>query len=206
MKMAHTMLILCRNSEATAMRDNSPAVPASASPHFLWNEIVRWTLEACILRKEGREGAVQELLRERLPALIRAWAGRCGKPAETCRERLRDLFARVQESVEEGFIQRRLIVEEVCARLGQPATAGAAPSVRAPALGLRRRISIDDIPGMLDALAEAEFESLGEAVLPIRSAMAAPRAAFVEPAPRAAPPPDPSQQRSTATAIVSVPT
>jgi hypothetical protein len=153
----------------------SSVVP-SASPRYLWNEIVRWTFEACILRKEGRESEVKVLLHERLPALIRAWSERSGQPAEASREQLRSLFSRAQESVELGSIQRRFIVEEVCARLARKG--GAASAIRtvagSPSLQLRRRVPIDDIPAMLDALAEAEFESMGESVLPLRRSVAPP--------------------------------
>ena len=56
----------------------TPSAISSANPRYLWNEIVRWTFEACILRKEGREAKVAPLLQERLPELIRAWSSRCG--------------------------------------------------------------------------------------------------------------------------------
>ncbi len=146
----------------------------SADPRLLWNEIVRWTFEACILRKEGRERRVAELLQERLPALIRAWSQRCGLDAETCKQQLRGLFSRAQENVEFGFIQRRLIVEEICQRLAS-VSAPAAAALKAEAsgpVGLRRRVPIGDISQMLDALAEAEFETMGEAVLPLRRTVA----------------------------------
>jgi hypothetical protein len=142
----------------------------SAKPQFLWNEIVRWTLEACILRKEGREAQVSELLQDRLPGLIRNWSGACGLPTETCKQNLRALFRRIQESVETGYIHRRLIVAEVCANL---ATQPAGPSIPAGERGpvrLRRRVPIDDVSGMLDAVAEAELETRAEAILPMRRA------------------------------------
>src|SRR5580704_17318386 len=133
--------------------DNFISIAQSADPHYLWNEIVRWTFEACILRKEGRERKVAELLQERLPALIRSWSSRCGLPPEACKQQLRSLFTRAQESVELGFIQRRLIVDEVCARLGR------------------------------DPQAEAEFEMMGDAVLPVRTAISpSPRHFAEEPA------------------------
>jgi hypothetical protein len=145
-------------------------VSTAAKPQFLWNEIVRWSLEACILRKEGRETQVASLLQERLPGLIRSWSSVCGLPSETCKLNLRALFRRIQENVETGYIHRRMIVDEVCARLtAQPAVTHA----RFPEAGpvrLRRRIAIDDVPGMLDAVAEAEVENRSEAILPMRQA------------------------------------
>jgi len=147
-------------------------VSTAAKPQVLWNEIVRWTLEACILRKEGRETQVASLLQDRLPGLIRNWSSVCGLPSETCKQNLRALFRRIQESVETGYIHRRMIVEEVCARLtAQPAVAHARSAEVGP-VRLRRRIPIDDVPGMLDAVAEAEVETRSEAVLPMRQAAA----------------------------------
>jgi hypothetical protein len=144
--------------------------PAAAKPHLLWNEIVRWSLEACILRKEGRETEVAVLLQERLPELIRRWSASCGLPSGTCKQNLRALFQRVQESVETGYIHRRLIVEEVCARLSAaPAAPAPVPAQTGP-VRLRQRIAIDDVPGMLDAIASAEHETRSEAILPMRRA------------------------------------
>lgn len=157
-----------------------PKSAALTQNHFLWDEIVRGTIEACILRKEGREREVAVLLQDRLPELIRAWSSRCGLAAETCRENLRALFRRVQEGVEMGYIQRRLIVEEICSRLRpaaeESAEAGGASQAtvtlrtEAGPVWLRQRVAIDDVPGMLDALAEAEIETRNEAILPLRVA------------------------------------
>jgi hypothetical protein len=160
-----------------ASAESSASVPSS-NPRYLWNEIVRWTFEACILRKEGREAKVAVLLRERLPALIRAWSQQSGLPAPQCQERLRGLFARVQESVELGFMQQRMIVGEICARLGENSAAVRQAAAEAP-LGLRREVPIDDVSAMLDALGEAEFERMGEAILPVRRATLLPRDLFV---------------------------
>ncbi len=151
----------------------------SSNPRFLWNEIVRWTFEACILRKEGKEGAVAVLLQERLPALIRTWSSRCGLAPAACKEQLTSLFSRVQESVELGFMQRRLIVEEICARFAQQPSGSRLPDVSG-AVGLRRRVPIGDVSDMLDALAEAEFETMGEAILPVRRATMVPPSLYAE--------------------------
>jgi hypothetical protein len=159
----------------------------SSNPRFLWNEIVRWTFEVCILRKEGREEKVKVLLEERLPTLIRAWSSRSGLPAATSQERLRSLFGRVQESVELGFMQQRMIVGEICARFGQQNALTKLPAASGP-MGLRREVAIDDVSAMLDALGEAEFERMGEAILPVRRATMLPRDLFAhEPAAEAVP-------------------
>jgi hypothetical protein len=165
----------------------TPTKATSADPKFLWNEIVRWTFEVCILRREGHEDAVTPLLRDRLPPLIQAWSKRCGHSADRCQQELRALFARVQESVEVGFIHRRLIVQEVCSRLAGPGGVAAlavhsAVSDRTKAkpagIHLRRRIPLDDVPEMLDALAEAEVADFGEKILPVRSAVIPPLPEF----------------------------
>jgi hypothetical protein len=151
---------------------SAPACALSADPKLLWNEIVRWTFEVCILRREGNETAVAPLLRDRLPPLIQAWSRNSGHSAEGCRQQLRALFSRVQESVEIGCIHRRMIVEEVCTRLGAAGTPIHAS--RPVGIHLRRRISLDDVPEMLDALAEAELAGHGESILPLRTAVVPP--------------------------------
>jgi hypothetical protein len=151
----------------------------SSNPRFLWNEIVRWTFEVCILRKEGQEGKVAVLLRERLPALIRAWSSRSGLSSAVCQERLRSLFSRTQESVELGFMQQRMIVGEICARFSQQPALARLPGASGP-IGLRREVPIDDVAAMLDALGEAEFERMGEAILPVRRATMLPGELFSE--------------------------
>lgn len=160
-----------------------PSISAAPTQHhYLWDEIVRGTIEACILRKEGREREVSVLLHERLPELIRSWSSRCGLSAEVCKQSLRDLFRRVQEGVEMGFIHRRLIVEEICSRLREASpgrgsaadfsSARATPRLRTETgpVRLRQRVAIADVSGMLDALAEAEVETRNEAILPMRVA------------------------------------
>ncbi|HEY3756809.1 MAG TPA: hypothetical protein VGL42_11725 [Opitutaceae bacterium] len=149
------------------------AAPAQI-PH-LWDEIVHSTIEACILRKEGREREVAGLIQEKLPTLIRRWSSTCGLSPETCKRNLRALFQRVQEGVEMGFIHRRLIVDEICARLsgGSPKAVPAAVAAESGPIRLRRRVAIDDVSGMLDAMAEAELETRREAILPMRPAASA---------------------------------
>jgi hypothetical protein len=161
-----------------AAAETAASVP-SANPRFLWNEIVRWTFELCILRKEGREGKATVLLQERLPALIRSWSLRSGLPTAACQKQLRDLFARVQESVELGFMQQRMIVGEICARFAQQPSLTNLPGASGP-MGLRREVPIDDVSAMLDALGEAEFERMGESILPVRRATMLPRDLFAQ--------------------------
>jgi hypothetical protein len=152
---------------------------ASANPSFLWNEIVRWSFEACILRRQGQESKVTELLQERLPSLIRAWSTRSGLSAAACQQRLRGLFGRVQESVELGFLQQRLIVDEICTRMAFQPVQNRLPRATG-SVGLRRQVPFGNIPDMLDALAEAEYEAAGEAVLPVRRAVIPPQELFAE--------------------------
>lgn len=162
------------------MSASTASLPETADPRFLWNEIVRWTFEACILRREGRESRVAEILGQTLPPLIRSWSRRCGHAPDTCRRQLRRLFNRAQETVEVGFIQRRLIVEEVCARLSATPASMAVRAEPARPLQLRREVPIANVVAMIDALAEAEFESRGESVLPVRRAIAAAPELFAE--------------------------
>lgn len=162
---------------------DSPAATAlglaEASAGARWAEIERWTLEACVLRAEGREAEAVGVLQERMPALIRDWSARCGLPRAAVQERLRSMFAQTQEFVARGVAQRRLITSELIARGRDVSTGDAArrldPSrmidAAAPAMiGLRRQVAVGDVVGMLDGLVEAERETRREAVWPLRSA------------------------------------
>jgi hypothetical protein len=121
-----------------------------------WDEVVRLTAAACVHRSEGRERLAMRILQENLPAAIRAWSSSCGFPAGACKQSLRSMFARVREQVAIASVQRRMAETAV----------GAGPGgERMPAPGrisLRQRIRIDDVPAMLDALADAEAESATE--------------------------------------------
>jgi hypothetical protein len=147
-----------------------PAIAPDAGDR--WTDIVRWTLEACVQRREGREQSARTILSERLPALIQDWSAVCRLPVEAQKQQLRHLFNQAQTAVETGWFQRRLIVDEIARRLGAAAPA-TAPSATTPAstgpVQLRRRIPIDDIPAMLDGLADAEDESRRAALLPGRA-------------------------------------
>lgn len=161
------------------LSSRSTAASETADPRYLWKEIVRWTFEACILRREGREDRVSETLQDILPPLIKAWSRRSGFAPETCKRQLRSLFDRVQEQVELSFIQRRLIVEEVCARLAGTPEANRIKAETGP-LKLRRHVPIGNVADMIDALAEAEFETMGDAILPVRRAVATTPEFFAE--------------------------
>ncbi|MFI5337344.1 MAG: hypothetical protein ACHQ5A_11205, partial [Opitutales bacterium] len=138
----------------------------------LWEEIVRFTLEACMLRHEGREQFARELLSDRLPPLIQAWSASSILPVEERRSRLRQLFDQAQSAVAIGRLQRQLIVEELTRRLGQPGTPPAGCARRGGgSVQLKRRIPFGDIPSMLEALAESEEELRAETVLPARSVL-----------------------------------
>ncbi len=157
---------------------NVPQVePADAR----WAELERWTLEACVLRAEGREAEAVRVLQERMPSLIRDWSTHCRLPKPSIQERLRRMFADKQDFVARGLAQRRLITSELIARgrdieasIPRPANAssaqGSGASVRSTApVGLRQRVPLGDVVGMLDGLAEAEREARREAIWPLRS-------------------------------------
>ena len=152
----------------TPIARDLPAVAQDTSE--LWSDIVRWTLEACVQRRQGHEQTARTILAERLPALIQTWSAACSLSVEARKHQLRQLFTQAQTAVETGWFQRQLIVDELARRLGvdQPAPA-ATPLRPAGTVQLRRRIPIADIPAMLDSLAEAEDESRREAVLPARA-------------------------------------
>jgi len=132
----------------------SSSSPADVESAFEWNEVVRLTVEACRHRRDGRERIATRILQESLPAAIRAWGVACRLAADVRKDRLRAMITWVGDRVALEALQRRI-------RLGEAAAAGAA-AVRTFAtdpIGLKGRIPIDDISGMLDALADAEAES-----------------------------------------------
>lgn len=154
---------------------SSPTLSVKAAA--LWSEIIGITREACLLRQEGREKEAVELLQQTLPAVIRRWSNSCGETPEYCREALRKLFAEEQHTARAAMVQRRLIVDEVCSRLKVRCAAArdtgeneSGVVLKAPVgpVQLRRRVSIDDVVGMLDALQQAERTALEEAILPVR--------------------------------------
>ena len=156
------------------MNCDSPTLASpSATAEALWCQIEENTREACLLRQEGREAEAVALLQGRLPSIIRAWSNASGHSPEACRERLRTFFQEQQERVRCAALQRKLIVDEVCSRLKVSARASrvAAPVSMGSTPGpvqLRRRVAIDDVVGMLDALREAEESATAEALLPAR--------------------------------------
>jgi hypothetical protein len=155
-------------------RMQSLAAHNSQNASKLWQAIVGTTREACLLRQEGREQEAVDLLQQTLPGTIRQWSNVCGESAERCRELLRDLFNREQEAARTALLQRRLIVDEVCSRLqvqrAAPETVESRIVVKnaLQPVQLRRRVPIDDVVGMLDALQQVERGELAEALLPSR--------------------------------------
>lgn len=145
----------------------------AGSPDPRWTELERWTLEACVLRAEGREDEAVRVLQERMPALIRDWSthSRLAKPE--IQERLRHMLAEKQDFVARGLAQRRLITSALLAeaRAGNPEIppALARRAAASAPVALHRRVPLDDIVGMLDGLAEAEREARREALWPLRS-------------------------------------
>lgn len=159
------------------------AFSASDTPDPRWAELEHWTLEACVLRAEGREDEAVRVLQERLPPLIQAWSASCGLLKAELQDRLRRLFADSQTFVSRGLAQRRLITAGLIANgLGSAVPLSTATSQVAPSpactpaaaprpLGLRRSVPVGDIVGMLDGLAEAEREARREAIWPLRSSL-----------------------------------
>ncbi len=114
----------------------------------IWKQIEHGVRESCVMRCEGRESEAMALLQEALPSLIREWSATCGSTGEVCRNLLRELFAKAQEQVAAAMLSRRLVLASI-----------RADNVRAGASGtlhLRRRIPLDDVPDLLDALQESE--------------------------------------------------
>ena len=178
------------SASATLAPASSAPVVGSAAARDSWAEIEHWTLEACVLRAEGRESEAVRVLQERIPDLIRAWSACCGLPRAEVQERLRRMFADTQDLVARGIAQRRIITAELLAARERPdrsvgagtgagafsaSGSGSAFSQTAAAgssgpVGLRRAVPFGDISGMLDGLAEAEREARREAIWPLRSA------------------------------------
>lgn len=127
------------------------SVAAARDAASIWKQIEHGVREACVLRCEGREREAAALLQETLPPLVREWSATCGSPADTCRNQLRDLIARAQEQVAAAMLSRRLVL----ASIGMPDNARARPNTNG-SFSLRRRIPIDNVPDMLDALQESE--------------------------------------------------
>jgi hypothetical protein len=123
-------------------------VPPARSAEF-WPEIEESVLEACMLRAEGRESEAIAILQNKLPPLIGRWSRGAGLPAEYCQQVLRELFARVQQQVATAAICKRFVLRSVIPGVARPS------AVPQP-VEVRRRVPIDDIPGMLDALDEGE--------------------------------------------------
>src|SRR5690606_1409525 len=154
------------------------AASGSVAARDRWAEIEHWTLEACVLRAEGRGAGAVRVLQERSPGWIREWSACCVVPRAEVQERLRRMFSDTQDLVARGIAQRRIITAELLAsreRTSPAATANAAVSPGAATgaarpVGLRRSVPFDDIAGMLDGLAEAEREARREAIWPLRSA------------------------------------
>ena len=152
--------------------------PSSRGAAALWARIEELTTEALVLRKEGDEAGAARLLGQELPPMLGQWAGMCGLPAPARKLKLQQMLEARQQQVEEMFLQRRLIVDEVVRRLREPVAAPAAlpaPSVSAsptratPSFGLRRRIPFGDVSDMLDAVNDLISEQERERILPVRN-------------------------------------
>lgn len=116
----------------------------------IWQQIEHGVREACMMRGEGRTAEATALLQTALPPLIRDWSENSGLPGETCRAELRALFAKVQDRVAKAMMSRRSVLASIRA---DNVRAGASVS---SALHVNRRIPLDDVPDMLDALQDSE--------------------------------------------------
>lgn len=118
-----------------------------------WAQIEHAIGESSVMRCEGRAEEAAAMLQEQLPPLIRAWSENSGRSADECRDELRQLFAKAQAQVADAMFTRRLVLASIQA---QPAALRQdQPEAGDRRLHLRRRIPIDDVVGMLDALSEA---------------------------------------------------
>lgn len=124
------------------------ALAPSRHPAQIWNQIEQGVRESCVMRCEGREPEAAAMLQETLPPLIREWSAQSGGTPDECRQALRQLFTRAQEQVAAAMLSRRLVLASI-----RPGEVGAAAG---GTLYLRRRIPLDDVPDMLDALQESE--------------------------------------------------
>ena len=132
------------------MSFHAPALALSPGRHpsSIWNQIEEGVRESCVMRCEGRAQDAAAMLQETLPTLIREWSAQSGATAEDCRQTLRQLFSKAQEQVAAAMLSRRLVLASI-----RRDNVGCGAS---GTLYLRRRIPIDDVPDMLDALQESE--------------------------------------------------
>ena len=125
----------------------SPASSSTAAD--LWCELEEAVHESCVLRCAGRLSEASQIVDHTLPLIIRDWSRVCGLSVSERKQRLQKLFKQVQERVATAVISRRLAEESMTE-----------PEARQRASGrpmqLSRRVPIDDVAGMLDALAEVE--------------------------------------------------
>ncbi len=132
-------------------------MPPTLTPHIappsrtaeLWRSIEESVSEACVLRAEGREAEAIAIVQGKLPALISVWSRGAGISGEECQQVLRELFARVQQQVATATVCKRLVLQSVDPRAPRRGEASAPVQIR-------RRVPLDDITGMLDALDEGE--------------------------------------------------
>lgn len=125
----------------------SHAPTAQSAEH--WRVLEDTVREACVLRAEGREALATAIVQDRLPELIGQWSRGAGLARERCQQELRELFARVQQQVTTATICKRLVLQSVDPQAPRGGEASAP-------VHISRRVPIDDIPGMLDALDEGE--------------------------------------------------
>lgn len=151
-----------------------PCTDASGKAGRLWERVEQLTTEACILRRENREKEASQLLGEALPPLLREWSTHCGLEPSARKARLRTLIDETQRNVDAAFLQRRMIVDELMQRIEakgsqiQPKAQPKAPS-KGAIFGLRRKVAISDVCGMIDAINESISVQECEDLLPMRT-------------------------------------
>jgi hypothetical protein len=104
------------------------------------------------------------ILEQALPPLIREWSAVCGLPSDEAKARLRQLLADEQGRIESNWIVSRFLADDpetVAAQTrrftAQPvAPAPSGPSATSYPPIAARRIRIDDVVGMIDAVRETD--------------------------------------------------
>ncbi|TVR54403.1 MAG: hypothetical protein EA425_01875 [Puniceicoccaceae bacterium] len=171
----------------TALRNRQE--PASA----VWDRLVSRFREAAILHQEGESLAARRILAEELPGIVGQWIRHSGLAPAVAKSRLSALFAREQAEVRRAALTQRLMADSFAERwtppvgnpfveeehvrraeAGPPAgrtipqTEGVAAHRGGP-LGIGgRRIPLDRISEMIEALQAEERRSAVAEIIPLR--------------------------------------
>jgi hypothetical protein len=144
----------------------------------LWDEVVGTFRRACVLRHQGQVTEARTLLENSMPRSIARWSQVCAEKMTAKRELLNRMFADEQKRVEDASVLCDLLSNGLAESLipslrsalscdmttalsedGPGAlhrrSAGAL-SGRSAGRGRPRRVPVDDVAGMIDALLVAE--------------------------------------------------